>query len=309
MRLISFALAGGASAASEMPIIDAGDTLTFPAGGNGAQPLVLGAELSPLALGYQVTDMLLRLLPGSDVFAKAGPYGKVLKAIVTAESKLWSGAKILQKLQQKPPNVTGANEDVYSLLTDHSFMAVFIDAAIIAGKDNGWPILTQLTPARLNQVELAANLAALDATLIAWDLQYFMSGYGEVKVTWPAAPASPTGVKATTSSTDGYTFKTLVTWTYPPGPAVSGFNVYVAMIKVFECVGTCAAPPPCPKPPFKTSTPSAGVWTLAKSVGPTVRKLTFQDPNGPALECGVWVQAVNSAGKSGLMKATWKSGG
>jgi len=123
MKLISFALSGGALDVTSGTILDAGDTVTFTAGGAKlAQPLVAEATLSPLALGYQMTDITLRMLPGSDVFTKAGSYGKVLAAIATAEAKVWSSAQILSRLQKNPPDLAGAAEEAFSLMTDHSFL-------------------------------------------------------------------------------------------------------------------------------------------------------------------------------------------
>lgn len=69
---VGVTLSGGAIG-STWPILDAGGTATFTAGGTKlAQPLDAGASLSPVVLGYQLTGLTLRLPPGSDVFTKAG---------------------------------------------------------------------------------------------------------------------------------------------------------------------------------------------------------------------------------------------
>jgi hypothetical protein len=225
MRAIWFALAS--TSLPGTPVLEPGDTVTFRAGGTKlAQPLSAIAALSPTTFGYQLTDLVLRVLPGSEVFTKAGAYGKVLKAIVTAEDKAWGGSHLLAKLKANPPDVAGAAEEAFKVLTDASFLTVFAEAAIIAGQKYGVPILTQLTPAILGKVLLAADLVVLIGTLLSWDVQYFLAAYGEVKVTWLVPPAAPTGATVTVDIfANPNTYR--ATWTEPgTGGKPTGFRLY-----------------------------------------------------------------------------------
>ena len=257
LKLVSFGLSGGALDAGSGSILDGGDTVTFTAGGTKLdQPLVAQASLSPMVLGYQLTDLVLRLLPGSDVFTKAGSYARVLKAIVTAEGKIWASAKIYDKLTKKPRDVAGAAEEAFKLLTDASFLGVVVKAAIAVGQKEGIPYFSTLTTARLNQVMLAANLAVLDATVLAWDVQYFLAAFGQVKVTWAMPPAAPTNLSMTFKEFDTCPPQTLKTWdggvldpswgcdryvvSWKAPAGVSSYHLY-GCVNGFEYVTLCRA--------------------------------------------------------------------
>jgi hypothetical protein len=299
MRAISFALSGGGLDSAAASILDAGDTVTFTAGGTKlAQPLVASASLSPLALGYQLTDITLRMLPGSDVFTKAGSYAKVLGAIATAEAKVWTSAQILDKLKKNPPDVAGAAEEAFSLMTDHSFLGVFAAAAVAAGQKYGVPYLSALTPARLNQLFLAVNLVVLDTTVLSWDVQYFLAGYGEVKVTWSVPPAAPTGVAVDDFMVqDGplsWHYEWKITWSEPKGVA-TGFRLYdfVYPMTANVPVGYCY-------PPMR----SGERMVLVATVGGSARSVTIPTQNPmerldmTVWSCGTVIVAVNGAGQS-----------
>jgi hypothetical protein len=186
LRLISFGLSGGALRTS-WPVLDAGDTVSFEAGGKLAQPLVVGASLSPLVLAYQTTDLLVRLLPVGGLTDDPA-YPELRRAVAKVVEKAWSETSVLAKMQKGDP--AGAAEEAFKLMTGASFEGLIVKALVSEGQRLGVPVLARLTPERMNQVMLAANLAVLDATLINWDIQYFLSGYGEVRVTW-AVPSSP----------------------------------------------------------------------------------------------------------------------
>jgi hypothetical protein len=302
MRAISFALSGSGLDSGAGSILDAGDTVTFTAGGTKlAQPLVAAASLSPLALGYQLTDITLRLLPGSDVFTKAGSYAKVLKAIATAEANVWTSAQILDKLTKNPRDVAGAAEEAFSLMTDHSFLGVFAAAAVAAGQKYGVPYLSALTPARLNQLILAMNLLVLDTTVLSWDVQYFLAGYGEVKVTWTVPPAAPTGVTLTeTPTADGWSFIDAVRWKAATNQAITGFRVYLWHFIVGDVVYPGSTAPKCPTAkslPTASSPGGNGPW-FVKKVGPSTRSTQWVMPYGAAVVCGPWVVAYSGSGAS-----------
>jgi hypothetical protein len=295
MRLISFGLSGGALG-STSPILDGGDTVTFTAGGTKlAQPLVAGASLSPMVLGYQLTDLTLRLLPGSDVFTKAGSYAKVLKFIVDKLDQTWTGTQILAKLKANPTDVAGAAEEAFKLMTGQSFLAVFVKAAIAAGHLYDIPYLSALTTERMSRLMLAANLVVLDTTVLSWDVQYFLAGYGEVKVTWTVPPAAPTGL----SRTDGNETSTCgpgdppgttcipitLGWTRPRGE-VKGYKLYewAALETVWAGPGT---EPPCD-------------WvSLAQTVSLSPSATTYRvlEYGSPGF-AGFTISAFNGAGSS-----------
>ena len=297
MRAISFALSGGGLDSGAGSILDAGDTVTFTAGGTKlAQPLVASASLSPLALGYQLTDITLRLLPGSDVFTKAGSYAKVLEAIATAEAKVWTNAQILAKLQKNPPDVAGAAEEAFSLMTDHSFLGVFAAAAVAAGQKYGVPYLSALTPARLNQLFLAVNLVVLDTTVLSWDVQYFLAGYGEVKVTWPVPPAAPQGLGSSApfqvTHPDGSIGEAITMhWTKPLG-SVSGYRIetWWFMTMVWQGPGT-----PPPLPPCGTSTTMPWGRESVTVPGSATSYTLDLGESGPTC---MFISAINAAGTS-----------
>jgi hypothetical protein len=116
-----------------------------------------------------------------------------------------------------------------------------------------------------------------------------------------APPLAPSRVTAFTTTS---TFTTVVRWVYPSYPRVTRFTVYAAIIN--PCFQYCE-PPPCAKPPFGTVPAGTGLWTLARSVGPTVRSFSFTDAGEGSLlrACGVWVVATNSAGSSASVLAAW----
>ncbi len=299
LRLISFALSGGALDTADGTILDPGDTITFTAGGPKlAQPLVAEASLSALALGHQLTDMLLRLLPGSDVFTKAGSYGKVLKAVATAEAKVWTSAKVLDKLQKH--DVPGAAEEAFSAMTDHSFLGAFASAAALAGQSYGIPYLSAVTPARLAQAELAANLLVLDTTVLSWDVQFFIAAYGELKVTWPTPPGAPTNVTMLVDLTSCPVGGSLpcaiyIRW-HDASSSESGYRIYVR-----ECVSN--APPG----QFWLCTPSdfSSRYTLVKTLPPNSTAFEAFDGDGSHLppEGRYYVAAFDTAGESSRILA------
>ncbi len=319
MKLISFALSGGALDVTSGTILDAGDTVTFTAGGAKlAQPLVAEATLSPLALGYQMTDITLRMLPGSDVFTKAGSYGKVLAAIATAEAKVWSSAQILSRLQKNPPDLAGAAEEAFSLMTDHSFLGVFVNAAVAAGQEYSIPYLSALTPARLNRLVLAVNLLVLDTTVLSWDLQYFLAAYGDVKVTWPTPPPAPTGLTFVDVTGPDYApiecsvpvaqygqcGKLRVTWQEAGASPDTHVVVYYMDDGILDCfAGPCNIPPAQQRcAADRTQHDPSEVVEIA-DVSASLGSVEALTPPPFGLKC-VFAIAKNSVGKSDWAVAT-----
>lgn len=297
LRAISLALVGDALDAANGSILDAGDTVMFPVGGTQqVQPVIVAADLSPLALGYQLTDITLRLLPGSDVFTKAGNYGKVLKAIVVAESQTWQGAQIYAKLRKSPPDIAGAAEEAFKLVTGADYLKAFVLAANAAGQEFGIPYLSALSPAQFNRLMLAVNLLVLDTTVLSWDVQYFIAAHSEVKVSWMTPPPAPSNVTLTTVFNDAiYTFTGTMRWQESPSTAVSGFRIYWSPDVV---VGDVVCGPSCPPQP--TCPPRV----LFATVDAATSRFRFPDaPYGAAIYCGRWVSAFNSGGESELVDA------
>jgi hypothetical protein len=159
------------------------------------QPVIVAADLSPLGLGYQLTDVLLRLLPDSGVFTEAGDYGSVLQMIVQGESKVWDAAKILADAEAG--HLALATEEAVKLVTGLSYIKAFVTAANLAGQHFGIPVLASLTTADFSGVLAAVDLAVLDTTVLSFDVQYLFTAHSEVHVTWPVPPAAPTNAKVT----------------------------------------------------------------------------------------------------------------
>jgi hypothetical protein len=215
---------------------------------------------------------------------------------VTAEDKAWGGSHLLAKLKANPPDVAGAAEEAFKLLTDASFLTVFAEAAIIAGQKYGVPVLTQLTPAILGKVLLAANLVVLIGTLLSWDVQYFLAAYGEVKVTWLVPPAAPTGTGVAYAGVvcpDGQTScdSFVLTWREATG-SVTGFRIYTSY-SWGECLVPGCGPEPYP-PCDLTSR------RLVATVGPAVRRYATVIPMSVPYNCW-FISAVNQAGASRII--------
>jgi hypothetical protein len=156
------------------------------------------------------------------------------------------------------------------------------------------------------------NLVVLDTTVLSWDVQYFLAGYGEVKVTWSVPPAAPTNVTRSQTWDDAtMSANDVVRWQESASAADAGFRVYLAGIDLGgdTCVAPgCGSPPPCVQPTFETTTNRVRPmqpFVIVASVGSQVRKVSFSSAiTGPFYFCGAWVASFNSVGHSPLVLAT-----
>ena len=138
-RAIPLQLTGDALGDQDGTLLGAGDsTAPFSVGGpKKVQPVIVAAT-DPLGLGYQLTDVLLRLLPDSGVFTEAGDYGPVLQMIVQSDSKVWDAATILG--DAKAGHLTLAAEEAVKLVTGLGYIEAFVTAANLAGQHFGIPV-------------------------------------------------------------------------------------------------------------------------------------------------------------------------
>ena len=315
MRAIWLAVRSPAS--GDDRVTGPGDTVTFKTGGAKlAQPVVASARMTEEAFWHQLVDLLVRLLPGSEEFSKAGSYSVLVGDLVVAQKALWGSSQAWDKY--RAGDATGAAEEIFAVLTGETFLTTFVKAAIAAGQEYGWPELSKLTPKLLSRIFLGANLAVLIGTLVAWDIQFlFGPSYGEVRVTWLGPPPKPAGVTVSARgpghSIDcyegfcGYTpsggpSPWRLTWKDVAGE--EGYRVYSAAKAWYgsddpdECVVIIDGPPRLiAKLPADTTSVS-GTWTAegkGTKASPYVTGSTY------------YVEAVNSAGasKRGASKTVW----
>lgn len=200
LRAFRLQVFGSALDAANGSLLASGESVTFSVGGNQAQPVVVAADLDALGLGYDITDIVLRLLPGSDLIKDAGTYSKVLDEIMTAQSKLWTSATILEDL--KAGKVTSAASATVELLTSETYLTTLLDALHAVGTARGVPLLASLSKEGIKRVLTVVNLTDLIVTTFTFITQYFITAHSEVSVSWvlavappkPAPPAAPSSV-------------------------------------------------------------------------------------------------------------------
>ena len=310
-RAIPLQLYGDALGNLNGTILGAGETVPFTAGGeNEPQPVIVAADLSPLGLGYQLTDVLLRLLPGSSVFTQVGDYGKVLQAIVTAQSEVWTAANIVS--DAKSGHVTAAAEEAVRLLAGLSYIDAFVAAANLVGRQYGVPALASLTPARLSSVLTAVNLSVLDLTVLSFDVQYLFTGHSEVHVTWTTSPATPTDTTFTGGPVrlvgTSWTTAFRITWkeANPSGVTIRIYGVTKCLVGSLPSLG---AQVPCITP--KTVIPTSDLVLMASvpSATSTYQWTGFAGAGAPINDSkhvyyGILIAAANDAGRSPYVLVT-----
>lgn len=291
LRAFRLQVFGSALGEANGSLLASGESVAFSVGGNQAQPVVVAADLDALGLGYDITDIVLRLLPGSDLIKDAGTYSKVLDEIMTAQSKLWTSATILEDL--KAGKLTSAASATVELLTSETYLTTLLDALHAVGTARGVPLLAALSKDGIRRVLTVVNLTDLIITTFTFITQYIITAHSGVRVGWETKPNAPTNVTITNvfDQTDE-TVTFAVRWRSSADTTVEGFHIYQSSVFVGEVVCAPEVPcgdPPCPKP------------VLVESVGPTTRHITLPGEDY-SLQC-VWVAAFNSAGESNRVKA------
>ena len=229
LRAFRLQVIGSALDAANGSLLASGESVTFSVGGKQGQPVVVAADLDALGLGYDITDIVLRLLPGSDITNDAGTYAKVLDEIMTAQAQLWTSATILDDL--KAGRLTAAASATVELLTSETYLTTLLEALHAAGTANSVPILASLSKEGIRRVLTVVNLTDLIVTTFTFITQYIITAHSEVKVTWvPAvAPPKPTNTTYTCVSTDSPTYDgemdhvCRLTWSEPSGVATSAW--------------------------------------------------------------------------------------
>ena len=315
MRAIWLAVRSPAS--GDDRVTGPGDTVTFKTGGAElAQPVVASARMTEEAFWHQLVDLLVRLLPGSEEFSKAGSYSVLVGDLVVAQKALWGSSQAWDKYRAGDATGRGGGDlrgphrrdlpDDVRQGSHRCRTGVRVAGALQAHPEAAFPIF------------LGANLAVLIGTLVAWDIQFlFGPSYGEVRVTWLGPPPKPAGVTVSARgpghSIDcyegfcGYTpsggpSPWRLTWKDVAGE--EGYRVYSAAKAWYgsddpdECVVIIDGPPRLiAKLPADTTSVS-GTWTgggEGDEGSPYVTGSTY------------YVEAVNSAGasKRGASKTVW----
>ena len=191
LRAFRLKLFGDALDAANGSLLASGESVTLSVGGTKQiQPVVVAADLDALGLGYDITDIVLRLLPGSDLVKDAGTYGKVLDEVVTATATLWTSAQILDDL--KAGKVVSAASATVELLTSETYLTTLLAALHAAGKAHGIPILAALSKDGIRRVLAVVNLTDLIVTTFTFVVQYIITAHSEVRVSWLTPPTAPT---------------------------------------------------------------------------------------------------------------------
>lgn len=293
LRAFRLKLFGSALDGANGSLLASGESVSFSVGGNQAQPVVVAADLDALGLGYDITDIVLRLLPGSELTKDAGTYAKVLDEILTAQAELWTTANILDDL--KAGKLTAAASATVELLTSETYLTTLLEALHAAGKAHGIPILASLSKEGIKRVLTVVNLTDLIVTTFTFITQYFITAHSEVKVSWVMPPAAPTNVRVATadilcpeqdpqSPWEDYCFRVTVTWRDRSNNE-SGFRIYRS------AWGTDYIGPPPP-----TLEEQCGPRKRIATVKTGVTQFTYLIPATEGL-CH-WVAAFNSFGES-----------
>lgn len=286
LRAFRLKLFGSALGAANGTLLASGESVPFSLGVNDTQPVVVAADLDAMGLGYDITDIILHLLPGSDLVKDAGTYAKVLDEILTAQAQLWTSAMILDEL--KAGKRTSAVSRTVELLTSETYLTTLLQALQAAGKAHGIPILASLSKDGIKRVLTVVNLTDLIVTTFTFVAQYFITAHSEVSVSWLiplARPSPPTNallyqnfsVDCLGELGEGplpqYCAEVGLTWE-SGGGVVAGYRLYGAAAGATECGAT---------------------YGLIATLPATAFSYTFVEP--PGGEC-LLLAAFNAAGES-----------
>jgi hypothetical protein len=315
LRAFRLQLFGKVLGAKNGSLLASGQSVTFSVNGaKEAQPVVVRADLDPLGLGYDITDIVLRLLPGSDLVKDAGVYAKVLDEVLKAQDKLWTGANFIDQL--KAGKVVAAASSIVELLTSETYLTTLLDALVAAGKAHGIPVLASLSKEGIKRVLTVVNLLDLIVTTLTFDVQYFVTATSQVRVSWLTPPPAPTDVTfvdlraavdpafvdcSVPVGNQGLCGELRVAWHWSAASADTRLLIYYVDGGNYDCFD----PSGCgdwPTAQELCTSPDAQP-ILVDEVDPAVERIDVLTPPPFGATC-VYVVARNGAGSSGRVWAT-----
>jgi hypothetical protein len=264
------------------------------------QPVIISANMTRDGLGRSLIDLLLRLMPGSDLARSSPAYYRAVADIYSAESRALTGLGIADDLQSG--NVLGAGDALVQFVSNKSDLEVFAAAASAAGAKYDIPALEWFSADDMSQYLEVVNLADLIVTTWEFFGNYFFNAHTEVHLTWqtPAAQAGSASVSRVTggatagpsTSSEVTNAATFVVQGHHPWWTDTGLSVRAGERISFRASGEIFWDPAVPQPRVG---PDGASWTPTTVSDPS----QFLLPNTAIAsligKIGDWVFPVGSA--------------